>query len=401
MKSDRTFYFRISLFFVSGIISAGFLLELFNIKHFSLTFPYNLYFILLLIVILLAVKIFFSKTFFFKWFSSLENSLVVITAFALLVILSAFIPPQKTNVFFNKLHLNNIIASYPFIFTYIYLIFTLGLVVLRRINNNYSFRNFAFFFNHFGLWLILIGAGLGSADFVKLDMIVKLNKTVWYGYTDENEVRELPFAIELKEFQMKTYLPKLQLVKFDTLNDKFEVIKEWSIDTLKKRKNKYKHLEIEVLNYSNYAWFLNGDTVVQMEAPGYVNAAYIKVKSNQNLKESWVSNSSLMQKGKFLNINDNLYLMLSKPIPKEYASYVKVYTSKQEIYDTVIKVNKPINIMGWNVYQKDYNKDLGEYSDYSIFEVNKDPWLWIVYSGIILLIVGAIMLIFVNKNNYG
>jgi len=78
MKSDRTFYFRISSFFVAGIISAGFLLELFNIKHFSLTFPYNLYFILLLIVILLAVKIFFSKTFFFRWLSSLENSLVVI-----------------------------------------------------------------------------------------------------------------------------------------------------------------------------------------------------------------------------------------------------------------------------------------------------------------------------------
>jgi len=394
--TKRNFYFKLSSIVISGIITAGFILEIFSIKHFSLTYPYNLIVILVIVISLISTRIIFKKTFFFRWFSSLENSLVIIAAFILLNLISAFIPHQQaSDGFINKLSLNKIINSYPFIFTYLYLIFTLGLVILRRINGNFSIRNIAFFLNHFGLWIILVGAGFGSADFVRLDMIVKLNNTVWYGYTEKDEIKELPFAIELKEFHMKTFTPKLQIIKVDSNLNNFKVIKQLQLDTIKFIR--YKGIRIKTLQYVPYAWFINSDSVVQMKAPGYVNAAYVRIDFGDQVNEGWVSNSSLMQKGKYLPLYNGFYLTLSEPIPKDYISYIKVYTSNQEIFDTIVKVNKPVNVMGWNIYQKDYNKYLGEYSDYSVFEVNKDPWLWFVYSGIIMLAIGAIMLIFVIK----
>ncbi len=395
MSINKTNYFKISLFVVSGIIIGGFLLELLNLKPISFIYPYNLYVILLLVVFLLSIRIFFKITFLFRWLSSLENSLVVIIAFVFLILISAIIPQHRLNGLLDLLSLNRILYSYYFVFTYLYLLITLGLVVLRRINNDYSLKNISFFLNHFGLWLILIGGGFGSADFVKLDLIAKLNNTVWYGYTENNEVKELPFAIVLKEFQMKTYLPKVQLAVIDSQTKSFNIIKQWELDTSKELK--YEDIKIKVLEYSPYSWFLNKDSVVKMKAPGYINAAYIKMKLNNKEKEGWISNNSLMQKGKYLVLNSDTCLILSKPLAKEFISYIKVYTSKNNIFDTVVKVNKPINIMGWNVYQKDYNKDLGEYSDYSVFEINKDPWLGVVYTGIIMLIIGSIMLIFVNK----
>lgn len=62
-----------------------------------------------------------------------------------------------------------------------------------------------FLLNHGGLWIILASGGLGSYDFEKVDMLVKLNNTVWYGYTSENDYVELPFAIELKKIRCKLF----------------------------------------------------------------------------------------------------------------------------------------------------------------------------------------------------
>ncbi len=53
--------------------------------------------------------------------------------------------------------------------------------------------------------------------------------------------------------------------------------------------------------------------------------------------------------------------------------------------------------MGWKIYQKDYHKELGEYTDYSIFEINHDGWLPLVYAGIFMLLAGSVLLIVVKK----
>ena len=47
-------------------------------------------------------------------------------------------------------------------------------------------------------------------------------------------------------------------------------------------------------------------------------------------------------------------------------------------------------VNGWKIYQLSYNEQMGKWSNISVFELVRDPWLHAVYVGIYLLIIGAV-----------
>ena len=58
--------------------------------------------------------------------------------------------------------------------------------------------------------------------------------------------------------------------------------------------------------------------------------------------------------------------------------------------EACIEVNKPLSIAGWKIYQLSYDETKGKWSRMSVFELVRDPWLPIVYTGILMMIAGAI-----------
>lgn len=85
-------------------------------------------------------------------------------------------------------------------------------------------------------------------------------------------------------------------------------------------------------------------------------------------------------------------LAVTYPEPKSFSSKVEVYTEGGGTKRGVIKVNHPLTIGNWKVYQYSYNSQMGRDSDYSVFELVYDPWLIPAYIGIIMLFLGAITL---------
>ena len=85
--------------------------------------------------------------------------------------------------------------------------------------------------------------------------------------------------------------------------------------------------------------------------------------------------------------------------PKRYASEVTVYSESGEKVDAVIEVNHPLEIEGWKIYQLSYDEALGRWSDTSVFELVRDPWLPWVYAGIYMLLAGALLTFFTNKKS--
>ena len=73
-----------------------------------------------------------------------------------------------------------------------------------------------------------------------------------------------------------------------------------------------------------------------------------------------------------------------------FAAYVFVYTIDKQTKDACIDVNKPLSIAGWKIYQLSYDETKGKWSRMSVFELVRDPWLPIVYTGILMMIAGAI-----------
>lgn len=82
--------------------------------------------------------------------------------------------------------------------------------------------------------------------------------------------------------------------------------------------------------------------------------------------------------------------------PKRYASEIVVRTKSGDVKHAVVDVNKPVRINGWKIYQYGYDTQKGAQSQMSILELVRDPWLPAVYSGIYLMLFGA-LLMFMRK----
>lgn len=86
------------------------------------------------------------------------------------------------------------------------------------------------------------------------------------------------------------------------------------------------------------------------------------------------------------------------PVPKRFCSTVTLKNKEQE-KTVAIEVNRPVHFKGFILYQDGYDTSQGVNSQYSVLLAVRDPWLWLVYTGIIMLLTGAIGLIIYGPAN--
>ena len=81
--------------------------------------------------------------------------------------------------------------------------------------------------------------------------------------------------------------------------------------------------------------------------------------------------------------------------PRRFASEVFIHSKESHgKYAATIDVNKPAEVDGWKIYQKDYRlTPLGDACQISILELVRDPWLPWVYVGIFMMLAGALLLV--------
>ena len=196
---------------------------------------------------------------------------------------------------------NNMLSFWPFVLIYVYIAVILGQIILRRtkrmVNGQWSMvnlkRDIPFLLNHLGLFLAMTTATLGNADMQRLKMITVKGEPEWRALTSQQQIVEMPIAIELKEFIMETY---------------------------------------------------------------------------------------------------------DDGSPKRFASDIQILTKTGKNIQTTVEVNKPIEVDGWKIYQYGYDTQMGAMSQTSILELVSDPWLPLVYTGIYMMLAGAVcMFLFGGK----
>ena len=82
--------------------------------------------------------------------------------------------------------------------------------------------------------------------------------------------------------------------------------------------------------------------------------------------------------------------------PKRFASDVQIQTPSGENIHTTIEVNKPVKVDGWKIYQYSYDTEMGAMSRISVLELVSDPWLPLVYTGIYMMLAGAVCMLFMG-----
>ena len=78
--------------------------------------------------------------------------------------------------------------------------------------------------------------------------------------------------------------------------------------------------------------------------------------------------------------------------PRRFASDIQILTKTGKNIQTTVEVNKPVVVDGWKIYQYGYDTQMGAMSQYSILELVSDPWLPLVYTGIYMMLAGAVCL---------
>ena len=83
--------------------------------------------------------------------------------------------------------------------------------------------------------------------------------------------------------------------------------------------------------------------------------------------------------------------------PKRFASEIQILTKTGKNIETTVDVNKPYEVDGWKIYQYGYDTQMGVQSQISILELVSDPWLPLVYTGIYMMLAGAVCMFVIGR----
>ena len=374
-----------------AVLCIGFVFELvLPSSNQSLVFPYNLIIGAGFFILLFLGHFVFRKTKVHAFLSGIPLTIALVSSLSILVILMGILPqiPSLETGLVEKLGLNQMTISYPFLMINFILLVVLGLVSLNK-TFPFKLKNWGFVCSHWGLWIVIFAGGLGSGDLRRLKMDVYENKIELRSYDDNKKFYEMPLAIKLKDFLIDEFNPKLAIVENET-GSLYEAQKPSMIMIEKGLHCDLQNWKIQVEEFYVTSG-RSGDRYYKLVDFGAAPAAKVQVISPQNdTLQGWISCGSFNRPHESLKLNDQFSLVMTVPEPKRFSSEVTFYTPDGKKRDEVLEVNKPVTVNGWKIYQLSYDDKMGRYSDKSILEVVRDPWQPYVYLGIFMMMIGAI-----------
>lgn len=390
--------YRESFLVAVFMLMTGFVIELFSGGGVSMpAWPVNIAIIIVFIIYFLLVY-YFIKHPIVKWLSSVPAAIASISVFTLMVLFMGFIPQGTSHEkdLLGMLGLRQITSSWPYLFSAFLLLIVLGFTIVRRFNS-YSLKNIAFLLNHTGLWIVVVAASLGSSDMWRLSMQLETRHPVTTAYDARGQAYNMGFGMQLLDFNIEEYAPQVGLMR--NADYTLQLEKGGKLATvIEGETGILQNYELTFQRYIDNARKY-GEVYDTSSMPGGSHAVYIIAKDINSGKttEGWVSDASIDTSPSFLKLNSELSVAMTNVRPKKYSSDIRVYTSMDEFKDFHIEVNKPIKIQGWKIYQTGYDELMGRWSERSIIELVRDPWLPAVYTGIFMILIGTLYLLWMGK----
>jgi len=380
-----------SFFIGFGLIVTGFFLEVFvtSDNALTLTYPYNVFFLVGYVSLLFVLFKWFSTSQLVRWLTKVPASISSIVLVTMLVMVMGIIPQVSSeNNIINNLGLNHITSNWAFLLILFQFLTCLGLISIKRILQ-FKWSNFGFILNHVGLFLALIAGVLGTGDLQRLSINVYEGKPSWIATDAQKNEIELPFAFYLNDFLIDEYNPKLALVD----NNTGSIVHNDG-------KNLYLVEKGETYYFNNFEVKINeflstsgriGNRYEPVNEIGSPPSAFISVKNTEtdSIQSGWISSGSFRYPYESFKISEDYSMVMTIPEVEKFSSDIDILTKGGERISTILEVNKPFEHKGWKIYQLSYDDKKGKWSELSVLELVKDPWLPLIYIGIFMMIAGA------------
>lgn len=207
MTRTKAWSIKHGLLLGGGLALVGLLLQflLGPIDWQLISWPVNVYLLLFFVMLVVALHLMRGAFYPVRWLTSLPAAIGVllwITAITLVMGLVKQLPSTQPPA--DALGITRMLSFWPFVLLYGWLALSLALVVLQR-SLSFKWRNVPFLLLHGGILVSLLTATLGSADMQRMKLITTVGATEWRAYNQQEEMVELPIAVELNRFIMEQY----------------------------------------------------------------------------------------------------------------------------------------------------------------------------------------------------
>ena len=393
-----------SALFVASIALVGFLLQ-WTVGHFDfglLHTPANLV-ALAILTGFVALGVRFQNTLLVRWIAGIPMA-ITLTGALLLFGLSIELTPQISRLpsqapdLVSRLGFRMVTSSWPFVLVYGITLIALGIATFKRLVR-FSWRDITFLCHHLGLWILLVSAGFGAADMMRVVMHVETGKTEWRVFNQYGEALELPIAITLKKFTMEEYPPNLTMMDAQATHDsqpkdQSKSKKEFFQIDPERPTGQLGDWSITLEDYLHTAVRVGGEYRMS-PMPESTPAAKITARNRLTgeIKTDWVSaGGNVPEFFSALALDDHHVLVMTQPEPKRYASDITIIPKDGSPIDAILEVNQPVSVGHWMIYQYGYETALGKMSPWSEIELVYDPWLLPAQIGMGLMAMGALLL---------
>ena len=383
----------------------------------AFTWPANAIVLAVFVSFIVGAYALRERVYAFRFMTSVQAAVPALAAAALLtVIMGLTRQVPEGNPAADPFGLTKMLNFWPFVLIYVWMTAIVGEVTLRQLGR-LNKRAIPSLVSHAGLFIVLTTATLGSADMQRVKMYCETGKPEWRVLDERQDVKELPVAIQLNRFSIEEYPPKLMVIDDKGLplpvkkpahilvDRAFKGAKlfDWDIRVVKHVDNAVPEMMAKMvgnmpgemvgrMRMDSLGQALNKGGYISFEGKGAQCALLVRATKGGKTTEGWVTCGSYQFPYQGLELDKHHTLVMPNREPERFASDVTVFTKDGKSVDTTIEVNKPFTIARWKVYQLSYNERMGKWSDLSIFELVRDPWLPAVYFGIYMILLGAILM---------
>ena len=391
-RSVVSWSFREGVIFSVMLVGIGFLIEaVLGAQGVVLpSWPRNVWVLFLFSAYIVVVALVLRENSFVKWLGGIPLGLCLIIAIAVLSLFGGVLPQEAGAgpSWAQSLRLNNVFSSWPFALTVFFFLFNLGLSLVWK-TVPFKSSNLQFVLFHAGFWIALACGLTGSADLQRVIIPLYEGRSTDRAYNSASKTMiDLPFSIYLNDFKMEEYEPWLAL--YDPKKDKVEVDESAKGSGVAEGMVVSWHgVEVTVEKFLPLAIVDDGTGVpVPAETGRGVPYALLSGNNNGEPFSGWVSTGSPFEKPVFVEVGNRL-LILVNGSPKKFRSEVTIRSGKEgDGRSEALEVNKPVSIEGWTLYQMGYDEKSGKWSELSLVEGVRDPWLPVVYVGFFMILAG-------------
>ena len=383
----------------AGLVSVGLLLQFSAgpIAWSNLSFPVNFIILAGYLLAMGLVYAFRNKVYSFKFLSSYAAAIPALAyAVALTAIMGLTKQMPDGHPASDPLGLSRMLSFWPFVLIYIWVSVIVAQATINKAMH-FKWRDVPFMLNHAGLLIVMLCATLGNADMQRLKMTIHKSSPEWRATNDQGKIVEMPLAIQLKEFEIYEYPPKLMLVNGKT-GDPIPKDKPATIvvdSTFKTGELQGWRIKLNKC-IDEAAPLMTRDTTnyLPWHSSGAVTAINITATSPDGKvkKTGWITCGSYHFPYQVLSLDGKISIAMPEREPQRYLSRIELMTQAGLHAFADIEVNSPLSVEGWKIYQLSYDTSMGRWSETSVLELVRDPWLPFVYAGLGMMMLGAVFM---------